>query len=164
MRKPLYKILLVEDNPGDVLLVEESLRAEHVQYEMVHRETVDAAVQIVTGYRLNDPAVPHLLLMDYNLPGGDARKVIEAANANPALAGTRRAVITSSMSPRDREDALQSGAECFIYKPADLDLFLTEVGSALVKLLSEACSPGDRAEANATSLVADDQAHQPLDG
>ena len=148
MIESLYRIVLVEDNPGDVLLVEESLRAEHVPYDLIHRDTLNAAVQTVTGYRLDDPTLPHLLLVDYNLPGGNARTVIEAAMANPALAGTRKAVITSSMSPRDREAALRSGAECFIYKPAELDLFLSEVGKALLRLLSQSRSGTHGAEAD----------------
>jgi CheY-like chemotaxis protein len=141
MRQPPYKILLVEDNPGDVLLIQESLGSQDIPYEITHCETIKSALQTVSGYRLNDPGVPDLLLFDYNLPGGDARDVIRAAVANPALAAARKAVITSSLSPRDREDALQTGAECFIYKPADLDLFLSEVGKAIVRLLSEARSP-----------------------
>jgi len=144
MRKHQYKILLVEDNPGDVLLVEESLRASDIQCEMTHCETVQAALQKLSGYAVEDPNVPDLLLLDYNLPGGDARQIIRAAVENPALSGTRKAVITSSLSPRDREDALRSGAECFIYKPADLDLFLNEVGNSLLKLLSQQRSGDDR--------------------
>jgi chemotaxis family two-component system response regulator Rcp1 len=141
MRQPAYKILLVEDNPGDVLLIKESLRSQNIAYEITHCETVKSALQTVSGYRMNDQSIPDLLLLDYNLPGGDARSVIQAAVANSALASTRKAVITSSLSPRDRADALQTGAECFIYKPADLDLFLSQVGNAVVKLLSEARSP-----------------------
>lgn len=146
MRQPSYKILLVEDNPGDVLLIQEALRSQNVLYEMSHCETVRSALQTVSGYCMNDPGIPELLLLDYNLPGGDARDVIQAAVANPALAGTRKAVITSSLSPRDRDDALQTGAECFIYKPADLDSFLNEVGGAIVKLLSEASLPGRQSD------------------
>jgi two-component system, chemotaxis family, response regulator Rcp1 len=143
MTQGSYKILLVEDNPGDVLLIEEALRSEDIRYEMTHCETVNVALQTVSGYRVDDPNIPDLLLLDYNLPGGDARTVIQAAIANSALAGTRKAVISSSLSPRDREDALRTGAECFIYKPADLDLFLSEIGKAVLKLLSQARSRVD---------------------
>jgi chemotaxis family two-component system response regulator Rcp1 len=149
MTQPPYKILLVEDNPGDVLLIEESLRSQDIRYEITHCETVEAAVQIVSGYGLDDPNVPDLLLLDYNLPGGDARNVIQAVLANPALAGTRKAVITSSLSPRDRENALEAGAESFISKPSELDSFLSEVGNAIVRLLSAARS---RANPDGTSF------------
>lgn len=136
-----YKILLVEDNPGDVRLVRECLRCEDIRYEMTHCENVEAAFRMLSGYGGDDPKIPDLLLLDYNLPGGDAREVIHAAVANPALCGTRKAVLTSSFSPRDRQDASQAGAECFILKPADLDLFLNEVGSAVLRLLCQESSP-----------------------
>ena len=131
-----YRILLVEDNPGDVLLVEESLHAAHVPFEITHCETIKKALETISSYKSGDPTLPDLLLLDYNLPAGDARDALEAALANPALAGMRKAVITSSMSPRDREDALRSGAECVISKPAELDLFFDEVGGTIVKLLA----------------------------
>ena len=131
-----HKILLVEDNPGDVLLIEESLREAAIPYQLTLCETVEAALRKVCGYTIDDPNVPDVLLLDYNLPGGDAREVLRASRATPALSGTRKAVISSSLSPRDKDDALRSGAECFVYKPADLDQFLDEVRTAMVKLLS----------------------------
>jgi two-component system, chemotaxis family, response regulator Rcp1 len=137
MRKPPYKILLVEDNRGDVRLVEEALRFSQVQYQLTFCETIKAALETISAYAAGDPKLPDLILFDYNLPGGDAREVIRAAIANPALSGARKAVITSSLSPRDRESALNAGAECFIYKPPDLDSFVDEIGSVVRELLSE---------------------------
>jgi two-component system, chemotaxis family, response regulator Rcp1 len=144
MNQVPHNILLIEDNPGDVWLIEESLRAQGIRYNMRRCETVDEALQVVASYRADDPDVPGLILLDYNLPGGESLAVIEAAVKNPALAGARKAVITSSVSPRDRRNALQTGAECFIYKPADLDSFLTNIGQAIQSLLSGA-RPGNTA-------------------
>jgi CheY-like chemotaxis protein len=137
MRRAPYRILLVEDNPGDVRLVQEALRSAAVQYELTHCETVKAALTVISGYAAGDPNVPDLILLDYNLPGGDALELMQAVIANSALCRARRAVITSSLSPRDRQHALRSGAECFLYKPADLDSFVKEVGNTLLQLLSE---------------------------
>lgn len=137
MKKVPYKILLVEDNPGDVRLVEEALRAAAIHYEMTHCETLKAALTMISGYAAGDSNVPDLILLDYNLPGGDALELIQAVIANAALWRARKAVISSSLSPRDQQDALRTGAERFIYKPADLDLFVKEVGNTLVQLLSE---------------------------
>lgn len=135
MNEP-YHILLVEDNPGDVRLVQECLHEKDIPFRMTQCETAESAIRMVMKYTKEDADLPDLILLDYNLPGGDARAVIVAAAANPALAATRKAVITSSVSPRDKQDALQSGADCFIYKPCDLDAFLVEVGQALETLLS----------------------------
>ena len=149
MTERVYEIVLVEDNPGDVMLVEESLKSLRLPFHMTHCETVNIAVKTINGYGAGDGNVPDLLLLDYNLPGGEAHEVLAAAMANPALARTRKAVITSSMSPRDHENALRRGAECVIGKPADLDLFLGEVGSAIVKLLALQDPPADGSSSRA---------------
>src|ERR1700756_2074886 len=99
MSQQTYKILLVEDNPGDVMLVEESLQAAKILFQMTHCETVNSALAMISGYRAGDPDIPDLLLLDYNLPGGEARQVLDAAVANTALTNTKKAVITSSLSP-----------------------------------------------------------------
>lgn len=131
-----YRVLLVEDNPGDVMLIEEALLAANIPVQITRCETINSAVKTVLHYSADDANVPDLLMLDYNLPGGEAREVLQAAIANRALVSTKKAVITSSMSVRDRQDALRCGAECVISKPADLDSFLKEVGNAVSKLLA----------------------------
>jgi len=130
-----HRIFLVEDNPGDVRLIRESLRAHHLDFELLHCENVDDAVHAVSQYAPGDAAVPDLILLDFNLPRGDARDILAAASRNPALDGVPKAVVTSSLAPKDREQAMQLGADCFINKPAELDAFLAEVGSSIVMLL-----------------------------
>ena len=134
----ICRILLIEDNPGDVLLVEESLREKNIAYELTHYDAADVAIRAIGRYKIGSPDVPNVLLLDYSLPAGDARDVLIAAAKNPALANTRKAVVTSSVSPHDRELAFRYGAERFILKPGDLDEFLTEVGDALRTLCEDA--------------------------
>jgi chemotaxis family two-component system response regulator Rcp1 len=130
-----HRILLIEDNPGDVRLIQESLRMHAVDYSLIHLEKADDAVRAVGGYGPDGAEVPDLILLDYNLPRGDAGDVLTAASKNPALAGIPKAVVTSSLAPKDRAEALRLGADCFINKPADLDGFLTEVGGTIAALL-----------------------------
>lgn len=144
MSESPYKILVVEDNPGDVILIEECLRCTGVAFEMTHCDNVSAALKTLSTYEAGE-AVPDLVLLDYNLPGGDGRDILRAAVGKPALLRTRFAVISSSLSPRDREDALESGAEQFIYKPSDLDSFFAQVGAAILELLSAARPGNDQA-------------------
>lgn len=128
-------ILLVEDNPGDVRLIEEALRMHAFDYRIHHYETADDAIRALSRCGGNGAAVPDLILLDYNVPRGDARDILAAASKNPALADTPKAVITSSVAPRDRQQAFELGATCFIIKPHDLDSFLSEVGSKIIELL-----------------------------
>ncbi len=137
MNTGTFQILLIEDNPGDVRLVEECLRSRGIKYQLTRCETIDAAIRIVNSYGANGAQVPDLMLLDYNVPRGDACAVLEAATNNPALTRTRKAVITSSIAPKDQQDALRSGADAFIYKPADLDTFLREVGESIAQLLEQ---------------------------
>jgi len=132
-----HRILLIEDNPGDVRLIQESLRMHDVEYSLTHIEKADDAIQAVGGYGPNGVEVPDLILLDYNLPRGDAGDVLAAVSKNPALVGVPKAVVTSSLAPKDRAEALRLGADCFINKPADLDGFLTEVGGSIAALLRE---------------------------
>ncbi|HEX7361027.1 MAG TPA: response regulator [Bryobacteraceae bacterium] len=134
MNASTWHILLIEDNRGDVWLVEECLRSRGIKYRLTHCETVDCAIRIVESFGANGD-VPDLMLLDYNLPRGDALSVLAAAIGNPALARTPKAVITSSVAPKDRQDSLEAGADAFIYKPGDLDGFLNEVGDQITGLL-----------------------------
>jgi CheY-like chemotaxis protein len=127
-------ILLIEDNPGDVQLIEECLRVREIPYNLTHCDTVESAVRLVKSYGAGD-RVPDLMLLDYNLPRGEARTVLQASSTNPALAQMRKVVVTSSLAPKDRQEALEFGADAFIYKPADLDCFLTDVGGRIAALL-----------------------------
>ncbi|MBV8808864.1 MAG: response regulator [Acidobacteriaceae bacterium] len=130
------KILIVEDNLADVRLIEEAFHAQRIAIEIEHYETASAGVRAISRYGSISQSVPDLILLDYNLPGGYARDVLQAINENPALANVPRAVITCSIAPKDRERALLSGAHLFIFKPANLDDFLNEVGMALAGLLN----------------------------
>jgi CheY-like chemotaxis protein len=130
------QLLLVEDNPGDVRLIEEALRMHGLQYRMTHCETAEDGVRTINGYSEQSEDIPALLLLDFNLPAGEACEVLAAANNNQVLKNMRKAVVTSSVAPRDRDAALQFGADSFIFKPADLDTFLKEVGGSILKLIN----------------------------
>lgn len=134
MKGETWHILLIEDNRGDVWLIEECLRSRGIKYRLTHCETVDCAIRTVEAFESGGEA-PDLMLLDYNLPRGDALSVLAAAIRNPALAHTPKAVITSSVAPKDRQDSLEAGADTFIYKPGDLDGFLNQVGDQIAALL-----------------------------
>lgn len=91
MTQTISNILLIEDNPGDVELIKECLRSRGIRYELTHCETVDAALQLVKSYGADGEKVPDLMLLDYNLPRGEARTVLQATGSNPALAQMRKA-------------------------------------------------------------------------
>ncbi len=131
------RILIVEDNLGDVRLIKEALRQKGIACSMQHLETAETGIQAVNAFTVDSTQLPELILLDYNLPAGDARDILSAIASNPALKDVPKAVITCSVAPKDREQAFLYGADAFIFKPSDLDGFLQEVGDGIVQLLQK---------------------------
>ena len=139
-----FRILLAEDNPADVWLIQEALKRQSLDYELENHVTAEAAVQAIEQCGARGAAMPDLILLDYNLPRGHGGEVLEAAAANPLLANIPKAILSSFMQPQELERMMQLGACCFIAKPANLHDFLSIVGtkvSALLKRKDEAAAP-----------------------
>jgi CheY-like chemotaxis protein len=126
------RILLVEDNPADVYLIEEALRTHGVQFEMKWLRDGEQALELLTEDGLG---APDLVLLDLNLPRVDGKEVLTRIRQTPHLAGVPVAIMTSSDSPQDRREMADLGASCYIKKPPTLDEFL-EVGGVIKNLLA----------------------------
>ncbi len=133
--KPIHRILVIEDNPGDLRLLREALRLYSIDYQLTHFDRADEAIHAINRFSSGGSDVPHLILVDFNVPRGDARDILAATSRNPALQGVPTAVVTSSVAPQDREQALKLGAKGFIIKPSHLDDFLNEIGATVARLL-----------------------------
>jgi CheY-like chemotaxis protein len=132
-----FRVLLVEDNLGDVFLFREALRAANVDYDItVINDGAEALEYVNDPQRYRIAGIPDLAVLDLNLPKVEGTEVLEALRMNPELADVPVAVLTSSPSPRDRAKAVQLGARRFITKPLDLDEFLN-IGEVLRQLLVE---------------------------
>lgn len=127
------RILLVEDNPADVYLIEEALRTHGVQYEMKWLRDGEQALALLAQGGL---IAPDLVLLDLNLPRVDGKEVLARIRQTPALASTPVAIMTSSDSPQDRREMAELGANCYIKKPPTLDEFL-DVGSVIKSLVRD---------------------------
>ena len=127
-------IVLIEDRDEDVFLVEYSLQKHSLLYDLTRFEDGETALQAVTGRRALRR--PDLVLLDLNLPRRNGREILKALRANPALADTPVAVITSSFAPKDREDALLLGADRYVQKPSNLSEFIKVVADVVNELIA----------------------------
>jgi CheY-like chemotaxis protein len=130
------RLLLAEDNPADVWLIEEALRRQSIRAEIENCSTAEEAIAAVAKLQNGQMPIPDLILVDYNLPTGHGGEILAAAAASPRLAAVPRAVLTSFLQPRDFKLAMELGAQCVITKPASLENFMTEVGGKVAELLS----------------------------
>jgi CheY-like chemotaxis protein len=126
------RIVLVEDDPNDVYLVERTLQETGLKYELTRYADGDSALQALdndTGLR------PDLVLLDLNLPRVDGISVLKAIRQRPRLVGIPVGILTSSASRADRHRVELIGADRYIPKPVLLDEFMREVGGAIRELL-----------------------------
>lgn len=131
------RIVLIEDNPGDVLLVEKALEANGVACEMTQFNSgLEALDVLCPPDGTEDLFVPDAILLDLNTPKSDGFNVLVRLKNTPHLADVPIAIITSSQSRRDkaRSDAL--GAARYIQKPSGLDQFVSTVGRAIKEMLA----------------------------
>jgi CheY-like chemotaxis protein len=126
MTRP-FRLLLVEDNPGDVDLMRDAFDespyplditvlgdgAEALEY-LLHRPKQDDEV---------DTWLPDLILLDLNLPKASGLEVLRRTRKVEALRGLPIIVVTSSEAMPDVTTSYALGANCYVTKPGDLTAF-----------------------------------------
>ena len=129
------RIVLVEDNPGDVKLLRLALRQAAVQCELqVLTDGGEGMALARHEGRYAQAPPPDLIVLDLNLPKHDGLEVLEALRADPGLAAVPVVVFSSFASAQDRARARNLGVVRFLSKPPDLDEFL-QVGMVLRSVL-----------------------------
>jgi CheY-like chemotaxis protein len=123
------RILLAEDNPADVYLIEEALREHQIPFEMILAEDGEAAITMMA----KAVEKPDIVLLDLNMPKRSGGEVLERLRRDSGT-GMPVIVLTSSDSPSDREEAMRLGATCYIRKPTGLDEFL-DIGATIKRLV-----------------------------
>jgi CheY-like chemotaxis protein len=133
----LVQIVVVDDNPADVFLVEEALRSQDIEFQITRFENGELALNAFSGGGIErgDFPFPDLVLLDLNIPRAEGIEVLKAIRQNAQFASVPVAVLSSSVSPRDRHEAETAGADRFVIKETDLQAFLETVGAAVKELL-----------------------------
>lgn len=118
------RILLVEDNPGDVRLTMEAFKDGKVGNPMdVVKDGVEALAYLGQEGAYRDKPLPDLILLDLNLPRMDGREVLAAIKADDRLKRIPVVVLTTSAAEQDVQKSYSLQASCFITKPVDFNKF-----------------------------------------
>jgi len=130
------RVLVAEDNEGDVFLVKEALRFHNLEFQLHVAPDGLAAMRYVEDLGLTPEApCPDVFLLDLNLPKVDGHDVLNALRAHPRCSRVPVIIVTSSDAPKDRERAELLGATHYFRKPCDLTEFM-----ALGAIIREAIS------------------------
>ncbi|AXR81605.1 response regulator [Natrarchaeobaculum sulfurireducens] len=112
------EILLVEDNPGDVRLVEIALRELSTDTELDVATDGTKALETLSGCLRNE-SVPDLVLLDLNLPRMGGFEFLDEIQDQPALARIPILVLTGSNACEDVAESYERAANAYLTKPAD---------------------------------------------
>jgi chemotaxis family two-component system response regulator Rcp1 len=114
-------IFLVEDNRGDIRLIQEALKSTAVDCEVaIARDGVEAMTYLRREGEFAAAALPDLILLDLNLPRKDGREVLADIKADPNLRHIPVVVLTTSRNEEDIFNSYDLHVNCYISKSRNL--------------------------------------------
>ncbi len=135
------EVLLMDDDPGDVRLMQESLKKSKL---LINMQTVENGQEGLDFLRKKGPyakvVTPDLVLLDLNMPIKDGRQVLREIKSDVNLRKIPVVILTTSQQEKDVVESYSDGANCYIQKPVDFEQFQNVVNQvsdfwfSLVKL------------------------------
>ncbi len=121
-------VLLVEDDPGDVLMTREAFEEYKMRNTLnVVSDGVEALAHLRREGEFADAAMPDLILLDLNLPRRDGRQVLAEIKNDPELCRIPVVVLTTSQAEEDVLRSYQLHANAYVAKPVDFERFISVV-------------------------------------
>jgi two-component system, chemotaxis family, response regulator Rcp1 len=118
-------ILLVEDNPGDIRLVQEIFREGKISNRLeITRDGEEAIHYLRKQGAYSSAHRPNLILLDLNLPKKSGDQVLQEIKTDAELRKIPVIILTASKAEEDILKAYNHYANCFLTKPIDLDQFI----------------------------------------
>ncbi|MCZ3364709.1 MULTISPECIES: response regulator [Methanobacterium] len=124
------EILLVEDNEGDIGLVEEVFQEAKIMNNLNIAEDGEEAMLFLhrKGKFSNVPS-PDIILLDLNLSGKDGREVLKEIKEDNELKRIPVVILTTSKAEEDILKSYNLHANSYITKPVDFDQFIRVIKS-----------------------------------
>jgi two-component system, chemotaxis family, response regulator Rcp1 len=130
-------ILVIEDNPADVVLLRFALESAGVDCALTVLDDGGEALEFIERKEsVTGMEVPDLVVLDLNLPKTDGIEILEAMRNTVAFADIPVAVLSSSSSPRERARMEGFRVARYMTKPPDLEEFM-QIGLIVRDLLND---------------------------
>lgn len=122
---PSFKVLYIEDNPANLLLVEQILH-HRSSVQLISAHTPELGIELA---RSDDP---DLILLDINLPGMDGYQVMERFQMEEGLTQIPVIAVTANAMPKDIERGKAAGFSDYLTKPLNVAKFLETIDHYLL--------------------------------
>jgi chemotaxis family two-component system response regulator Rcp1 len=131
MRCKKLEVLLVEDNPGDIRLIQEAFNEGDILSHLnVTRDGEQAMAYLRQEGTYSGSPRPAFILLDLNLPRKDGREVLEEIKRDESLRQIPVVILSTSTDVEDVRRAYDLHANCYVPKPIDMDQ-LVQLGKSL---------------------------------
>jgi CheY-like chemotaxis protein len=130
------RIVLIEDNPADVLLVRMALDENGIRHQLMQFDSGADAVRELCGPGRKNSDAPDAIFVDLNTPRSDGFEVLRQLGQTPELRGVPIAVLTSSRASSDKRRVAALKTR-YIEKPSRLADFLSSVSEAAKEMLRQ---------------------------
>jgi DNA-binding response OmpR family regulator len=133
MNKSSELLLLIEDDPNDILLFEKAISRNPFGVELVVIRDGEKAISYLSGNgdTSGQPA-PDLVLLDLKLPRKSGFEVLEWIKKHPVLHTVPVIILSSSKQTQDLKTAYSLGANSYLVKPtgfSELNKLIEDLGS-----------------------------------
>ena len=134
-------ILLVEDNPADVYLIQKAVEecGDNIHLSIIPNGRDALAFLRKEGAYAISPS-PALILLDLNLPHLHGDKVLTELRHMPAYQATPVVIFSSAKQDIEEQRCLHLGANGYVQKPSDLTQFFAAVQALVRKWLTPGVS------------------------
>jgi CheY-like chemotaxis protein len=124
------EILLVEDNEGDIGLIEEVLDEAKIRNSLHIAKDGEEAMLFLHGEgRFSGSPRPDVILLDLNLPKKDGREVLREIKEDDVLKNIPVVILTTSGAEKDIHRSYDLHANAYVTKPLDFDQFIIVIKS-----------------------------------
>ena len=121
-------VLLVEDNPRDIRLIQRAFNQVGFQHGLhIARDGDEALAYLYRTEAFSDPDTaprPDLIILDLNLPRTGGHEVLQRCKGDPRLQGIPIVVLTTSERSDDVQRAYTAGANAYLLKPVEFGRFM----------------------------------------
>jgi chemotaxis family two-component system response regulator Rcp1 len=130
-----YRLLVVEDNPGDIVLIRKALRDQEIPAEVTVCADGETAIRLIDSMQAG--ALPDAIILDLALPRAGGIDVLRTLTFRPSFVDVPIMIFTSSPSLADKKRVQLLNRVRYIQKPTGVDNFLNEVSQNVKAMLFE---------------------------
>jgi two-component system, chemotaxis family, response regulator Rcp1 len=131
------RILAFEDEPADLLLLKETLKAAGLGFQLEVARNREEALALLPRLGADGHQCPDVILMDLQLSDTNGCDLIQLLHDHGLCPDTPIMVLTSCLSCREEEKVRALGVECFMRKPSNLRDYL-KIGGQIRHIIEAA--------------------------